>query len=388
MKREVLRILPDALIADGQRHEGWGLIVAEGRIQALGPAESLDSELPTRRHAGATLTPGLIDLQFNGAFGHHLSDEPEALWTCAAGLPRYGVSRFLPTLITSPPQATDRALAVLADGPPAGHRGAAIPGFHFEGPYLHPDRVGAHDPRFLRRPEIAEIRHWRRDQGLALVTLAPELPGALAMIEALVAADVVVSAGHSTADFDEARAGFDAGVRYLTHLFNAMPGIHHRAPGLAAAALADERVRIGIIPDGIHVHPELVALVHRLVGAQRLSPVTDAMSAMGMPPGEYAMGAFRIRVDATSARQEDGTLAGSILTLDRALRNLMSFGNCRLEDVLPSFTEVPADLLGLETGRLRPGLWADFTLFDEDLEVLATYVEGELVYALPSETST
>jgi N-acetylglucosamine-6-phosphate deacetylase len=244
------------------------------------------------------------------------------------------------------------------------------------------------------------------ERGVRLVTLAPELPGALETIRALVANRVVVSAGHSMATYDEAMAGFAAGIRYGTHLFNAMPAFNHRDPGLPGALLTDPRVVVGFIADGVHTHPSVIGLVWRALGGRRLSLVSDAMAALGMPSGQHRLGDFDVWVDATSARLADGTLAGSILALDQALRNLrnvpvrgMAGAGCTLTEALPTVTTTPADLLDLgdspprlrrsgrgakppcgTASRLAPGHQADLTLLTSDLQVQATIVAGRVVY--------
>src|SRR5262245_47622049 len=202
--------------------------------------------------AGAGPT-GLIDLQVNGAAGHDLTSSPESLWAVGEALAGYGVAAWLPTLVSPGWPIVERARAAFAAGPPAGYRGATVLGWHVEGPFLSPRRHGAHDPAALRAPDVGAVRDWSPACGIRLVTLAPELPGALPVVDALVAAGVVVSAGHSAATHDEARAGFDAGIRAVTHLFNAMSPLDHRDPGLPGAALADPRVTICLIPDGLHV---------------------------------------------------------------------------------------------------------------------------------------
>jgi N-acetylglucosamine-6-phosphate deacetylase len=213
--------------------------------------------------------------------------------------------------------------------------------------------------------------------------MAPELPGALDVTQTLVERGVVVSAGHSNATFAEAQAGIEAGIRYGTHLFNAMPGLHHREPGLIGALLSDSRVTVGLIPDGIHVHPAVVKLAWQALRSERLNLVTDATASLGMPPGRYRIGPQEVFVDETSARLADGTLAGSILSLDAALQNLMSFAGCSLEEALPTITSTPAELLGLsdQRGRLGPGLAADLVLLTADLDVAMTIVNGKVVYA-------
>jgi N-acetylglucosamine-6-phosphate deacetylase len=206
------------------------------------------------------------------------------------------------------------------------------------------------------------------------------MPGAHDLIRCLTERGVLVSTGHSNATYDEGVAGIEAGVRYATHLFNAMPQIHHREPGLIGAVLGDERVTVGLIPDGIHVHPALVKLVIQAVGIKRINVVTDAMAALGMPPAIYHLGDFEVTVSTDRAQLADGTLAGSILPMDQALRNLMLFAGCTLHEALITITRTPADLLNIPKGRIVPGYDADFVLLAPDNTVEATYTAGKPVY--------
>lgn len=368
---------PDREIADA------AVLIDGAEIVAVGPtamlpcpagAEVLDA-------TGLILTPGFIELQINGAFGRDFTADPVAIWPVAAQLPRYGVTSFLPTIITSPLETIAEAREIVMH-PPAGFLGALPLGLHVEGPFLNPQKKGAHNPAYLRPPDPAIVQGWTPASGVRLVTLAPELPGAAETIRALVENGVVVSAGHSMATCEEARAGFAAGIRYGTHLFNAMPAFNHREPGLPGALLTDPRVVVGFIADGVHTHPSVIGLVWRALGGRRLNLVTDAMAALGMPAGRHPLGDFDVWVDGTSARLADGTLAGSILALDQALRNLMANTGCTLAAALPTVTTTPADLLGLgdTRGRLAPGYQADLTLLTPDLQVQATIVAGQVVY--------
>ncbi|MEM9776303.1 MAG: N-acetylglucosamine-6-phosphate deacetylase, partial [Chloroflexota bacterium] len=235
--------------------------------------------------AGKYLAPGLIDLQLNGAFGYDFTQTPETIWPVAARLPELGLTGFLPTIITSPLAKSNQAQQVLKQRP-EGFAGTIPLGLHLEGPFLNPLKKGAHNPNHILPADEApaeELADWSAENGVSLVTLAPEMVGGIPLIKRLVEQGVVVSAGHSMATFDEAQEAFDAGISYVTHLFNAMPPLHHHEPGLAAAALASSFVTIGIIPDGVHVHPELVGLVWQLAGG-RVNGVTDAMGAMGSSP--------------------------------------------------------------------------------------------------------
>ena len=239
---------------------------------------------------GMSLVPGFIDLQFNGGFGHDFTTNPETIWDVAVELPRYGVTSFLPTIVTSPLETVGRGQKALLEGNVGGKSGAIPLGLHIEGPFLNPKKKGAHNAKHLRSPDLEAISDWTPDKGVSLVTLAPELPGALEMIETLRSRSVVVSAGHSMASYEEALTGFNAGITYGTHLFNAMPPLHHRQPGLIGAALSDIRCTVGIIPDGIHLHPAVVKTIWSAKGNQKLTLVTDAMAALGMPPGRYQIG--------------------------------------------------------------------------------------------------
>lgn len=364
------------------------LWIENGRIAAIMPAgdagASDGGRGPARRFDGDGLiaSAGFIDLQINGAAGLDLTTAPEGVWDVGAALPSYGVTAFLPTLVSPGPAAIDRARAALLAGRPNGYRGATPLGWHVEGPFLSPRRAGAHDLAALRTPDLAAVDGWAPASGIRLVTLAPELPGALEVVRALVGRGVVVSAGHSAATYGQARAGFDAGIRSVTHLFNAMAPLDHREPGLAGAALEDARVTIGLIPDGLHVHPALVAIVRRAVGVDRLAIVTDAIAALGMDPGAHHLAGRPVTVQRGSARLEDGTLAGSVLGLDEGLRNLAAFCGGDPAAAVPATTIVPARLLGLdgERGRLQHGSVADVTLVTPDFRVALTMAAGRVVH--------
>ena len=368
---------PDEVIKDGT------VLVVDGRIQTIAPTSQI--ELPDRVSCfdatGLHLVPGFIDLQLNGAIGLDFTSEPRAICPVAHYLPQTGVTSFLPTIITSPLTAVSSAQEIITSDPPNGFQGAMPLGLHIEGPFLHPDKKGAHNPAHLQLPTAEKVANWSPANGVRLVTLAPELDGAMDVARLLSERGVIVSAGHSTANFAQAMAGFDAGIRYGTHLFNAMPPLHHREPGLAGALLADDRATIGVIADGEHVHPELVKLVWRMVGNGRLTLVTDAMAALGMPPGHYTLGDYEVIVDETTARLPSGTLAGSLLRMDTAVRNLINFTGCTLAEALPTVTRTPADLLGLpHKGRLAPNCDADLLLLTPDLQVHTTFIGGKIVY--------
>ncbi len=366
---------------DGGQVAG-ALTVKDGLISHVGPAAAAPPPHETVDATGLLVAPGFIDLQVNGGFGHDFTADPTTIWPVATELPRYGVTAFLPTIITSPLATVTQAQGVMAAGSGERFHGAAPLGLHLEGPFLNPGKKGAHNPAHLQGPALAAVATWSPEQGVRLVTLAPELPGAPLLIAELTDRGVVVSAGHSLATFDDGQAAVDAGVRYGTHLFNAMTAVHHRDPGLPVALLHDERVTIGLIPDGLHVHPALVRLVWDVLGPARLNVVTDAMAALGMPPGAYWLGDHEVTVDEQCARLESGTLAGCIIPLDEALRNLVTYTGCTAAEAIATVTSTPARLLGLteQRGTLQPGASADFVLLTPDLDVVATYIDGVCIY--------
>lgn len=352
------RVLVDEGWVDGDLH------IADGVVVAACPPDA-----PELDAAGLLVAPGFVDLQCNGAVGVDVTTDPAGLWEVGARLPAWGVTAWLPTVVTAPAGAPEAALAALAAGPPPGWAGAVPLGLHLEGPFLAPEARGAHPAAHLRPPRLEEAQGWSREAGVAVVTLAPELPGALEVVAALAARGVVVSLGHSRATMAEARAAVDAGATWVTHLFNAMAPLHHREPGLAGVALADPRLRVGLISDGAHVAPEVVGLAQRLL-ADRLTLVTDAVAALGDggPAGE-------------PARTRDGTLAGATCPMGEAVANLARFSGCGPAVALRAASAGPAAVLGDPSrGTLRPGARGDVVLLTSDLEVVATVVGGVVLH--------
>ena len=363
-----------ALLPDGTLCPAT-VVVGDGTITRVTPGLDPQADLVTP----GTIAPGFIDLQLNGAYGADFTNDGRAVASVAARLPETGVTAFVPTIITSPWAEYPNRLREVREAS-RNLAGARVLGVHLEGPYLNPAKKGAHNSAFLRAPNVDEMLRWA-DESVRIMTLAPELPGALDAIKALRARDIVVSAGHSNATCEQALAGFAAGLGWVTHLFNAMRSLGHREPGLPGATLTSP-VPCGMIVDGIHTHPSIVKLAYRAKGAAGLTLVTDAMAAMGMPPGRYKLSDRAVIVDATSARLADGTLAGSILTLDQAVRNAVEFTGCSVAEALTMATATPAHVLGLERqGRIAPGCDADLVVLDESLYVTQTFVKGNLVFA-------
>lgn len=354
------------------------VVIEDGRIRTIHRSPSA-AERPYPVYEAAIVAPGFIDLQVNGGFGVEVGADPAAIRTLAARLPETGVTAFLPTIATSPPELYPTAIAAFEaarDLP-----GARPLGLHIEGPFLSPGRHGAHRRDLIEAADPRLLDTLLEGNAVRLVTLAPERPDAPDLIRRLTARGILVSLGHTDATYEQFVAGVDAGARMATHLYNAMSPFGHRAPGAVGAALLDDRVAVGLIADGIHAHPASLALALRAKGAGHIALITDMMAAAGMPPGTYALGGQRVIVDGTSARLADGTLAGSLLTMDQAVRNMVRWTDATPAAALRMASEVPARLLGSTyLGTIREGVAADLVLLDSELRVRMTIVEGEVVY--------
>jgi len=323
---------------------------------------------------GLVMLPGLIDIQTNGGIGHDFTQDPASIWEVGAWLPSTGVTAFCPTIITAPPGAIARAQEAIRSRP-NGYLGAEPLGLHIEGPHISVARHGAHSVDLLRAPG-----EWSEStDNISIVTIAPELPGALDLIESLARSGVVVSIGHSGASAEEATAALDAGATLGTHLLNAMPPITARDPGIAGVLLTDPRAYFNVIVDDFHLAPETMRLFWA-AGKERFVAITDAMAAAGMSDGTFAIGDIDVTLSNGAVRNSIGGLAGSSLTLDQGIRNIMAVTDADLATASQSATTHPADVLKLhDRGRLAPGSVGDVVLLD-DLRVVTTIVGGSIVF--------
>ncbi len=346
-----------------------GTIVSVGTIRPDPAARLVDA-------SGLLVAPGFVDTQVNGGYGMDLARDPDSMWVLGDRLVEDGVTSFLPTVVSSAAEVVQRALEALGSRPD-GYSGAEPLGLHLEGPMLNPDRAGAHQVSLLQPASLDVCGTWTRQAGVWMVTLAPELEGALGVIEALAANGVVVSAGHSDATFEQMSAGLAAGVSHVTHLYNAMSPLRHREPGLVGFALSSGDVTAGIITDGVHSHRGAVEVAWNALGT-RLALVTDAAPGRGLPPGPVTLGQTTGSVMPDgSIRTPDGTLAGSNLSMDQAVRNLVTWAECETHEALAAASSVPASAVGAHRkGAIEPGFDADLVLLDTDLNVTNTIVRG------------
>jgi N-acetylglucosamine-6-phosphate deacetylase len=320
------------------------------------------------------ILPGFIDLHVHGGAGRDMMEGGDAPHVIAALHAKHGTTSLLATTMTAPPEDINRALSAIGQACARRRPGAArILGVHLEGPYINPGKLGAQPP-FAREATLEEVQAFGKLAPMRLITVAPEIDGHLALVRQLADAGIRVQIGHTTGSYEDGVAALEHGAAGFTHLFNAMPGLHHRDPGMVGAALAHAQYA-EIIPDLLHVHPGAIKVALRAI--PHLFCVTDSTAAAGMPDGEYMLGRQVVHKCMGGVRLADGTLAGSTLTMDQALRNLVQIG-LPLADASRRVSTNAADYLGeTRRGRIAPGCFADLVVLDRELNVKAVYIEGE-----------
>ncbi len=363
-----MRLGVAAALVDGQ-FVGGDVEIEDGRIVRCGLAGPNGCGLAV---------PGFVDLQVNGFGGVDFLDaDADGYRRAGLALLETGVTAYLPTLITSP---EEQLLAALAEVPVDGEH-PRIVGVHLEGPFLSPRRLGTHGAASRRDPDVRLLDRLLDGGPVRLMTLAPELPGAGVLIARLLERGVIVSLGHSDATAEQATEAFDAGVRTVTHLFNAMRPFMHRDPGIVGAALARDDVVVQLILDGVHLAPETATVAWRAAPG-RVALVTDSVAAAGGSGGPYSFGSLDVQVHERAVRGPDGVLAGSVLTMIEAVQNLHALG-VSLADAVGAATAVPARILGLpELGRLDVGLPADIVILDDSVEIIRVLVAGDVHVAV------
>ena len=323
---------------------------------------------------GELIAPGFVDLQVNGYAGHDAAAGADAIAAISNALPATGVTAFLPTIISAPVEVGAEFAAAV--GAAAEATGARVLGAHIEGPFLNPSFRGAHLRSHLAEPTAANVDAVLRARP-RLITLAPELPGALLAIERMHRAGIVVAAGHTGADFEQGRKAIAAGVRFATHVYNAMPPVHHRRPGVALALLLDPRVTTGLIADGEHVHPSVCEQLVRVKGPSRIALTTDQTSAAGAPAGTYELSGRPVHSDGRVVRLEDGTLAGSAAAMPDLLRLMSRLPGMTPRRAVSLASVVPARVLGeRRLGRIGEGACADIVILDAEMRPRLTMIRG------------
>jgi N-acetylglucosamine-6-phosphate deacetylase len=375
-------ITPDTIIPQG-------LVLVEGtKILDVGTRSSLafdESEFEALHFEQGTLVPGFIDVHIHGARGRDIMEGTrDAIEVVSKHLASHGTTSYLATTVTASPIETIQAVENLGRLVPEETGGARILGLHLEGPFISQEKRGVHPPEFIRAPSTRIFDELLKmsNAHVRLITVAPEVPGGLDFIQHIRSKGVLVSLGHSNATYEVARQAIRAGASNATHTFNAMRDFSHREPGVLGAVLTESMVWTELIADGAHVDPVAIQMLLKCKGHRRILLVTDAISAAGMPDGDFQLGSLLIKVSQGVCRVPEGALAGSTLSLDRALQNMIRWTGLPLEEAVYMTSRNAAESIGVadRKGSIRPGYDADLVLLDDGLHVRATICEGKLVH--------
>lgn len=388
-----MKILLSNLIvyAENQVVENGYVLFDDTQILEVGPIEKLRVKEPFQKYefdSQFKVIPGFIDLHIHGVAGADTMDRTEeAIRTMASALPQEGTTSFLATTMTGVRNQIEEALLNIRkyreDNNKPGM--SEVIGVHLEGPFISPKRAGAQHPEHILEPSIPLFQRWQDLSGgaIKLVTLAPELKGGKELTSYLKKTGVVASIGHSDAIYTEVVESIQAGITHATHLFNQMRGIHHREPGVVGAVLIHDEVKCEIIADGIHVRPEMVKFAYQNKGKEGLILITDAIRAKCMGNGTYELGGQKVIVKENRATLRDGTLAGSILKLKDAAKNIMSYTGCTLQEIIEMASINPAKQINVfdRKGSIKEGKDADLVILNDQLEVVMTFCRGKLAYS-------
>jgi len=378
-------ITPDSVI------DGGLVLVEDGLISFVGKSKDAQPE-PNSTIIDATgkfILPGLIDTHVHGSHGDDVMlAGVEGIKRISKSQLQYGTTSYLPTTLSGRHEDLLRALEDCLNAENNTEPAAEILGIHVEGPFINPQKKGAQPESGIREPDLDQCKEYLRAAPgrVKMMTLAPELPGAIELIKLLVQNTVIASLGHSEADYDTALAAIEAGATHATHLFNAMPAIHHRKPSLTLACLLEPEIRAEIIIDGMHVAPEMVKMAAKMKGRDGLALITDGIEAVGLPDGEYMLGDSKVRVGNGLCTLLDGTtIAGSTLTMNRAIGNAVNKAGLSLVDAVYMASTLPARFCGVEgrKGSLEVGKDADVAILNTDFSVNRTIQNGQTIYQLP-----
>lgn len=377
----MLLIKNGKIINDGKIIEGKNIIIDGGKI--LSVSDNIPAGVQTIDAKGNFVSPGFIDIHIHGANGcDTLDGNYESTNTISKAISRHGVTSFLSTTMTVSPEEIKNALKNVRYCMDKGLDGANILGVHLEGPFLNKDAKGAHDENYIMEPSIKSFINLTGDYlpVIKTVTIAPEIKEAPDLIKFMTGHGIVASMGHTRATYDQAMGGIANGISHATHLYNAMRGFNHREPG-TVGAIFDSRITTEFIADGIHLHYAAIRTALAVKGYQSCALITDAMKACCMEDGKYSFGGLDVYVKDGAARLSDGTLAGSTLTIDRAIRNIVKNTTLNIAEAVYMATAVPAKIIktGNEKGHIKPGYDADITIFDDDINIKHVIVGGKVL---------
>lgn len=377
-------LIKNCVLFDARQKQTTSVLIEDGIISQIGPVEPDATPDHVLDAAGHIIAPGFIDVHIQGAGGADTLDGTrDALEKIARTCARFGTTSFLATTVFNTNQNNEH-LSIAAQCTGQDLSGANLLGIHLESPFICPNRRGMIQPNCITAPseaildKILEIAAGK----LRMMVVAPELSGSLPVIKRLVDSGIIPCFGHSSATYEQTIAGIDAGICHVTHMFNAMPSIHHRSPGPLVAIFNTPSVIAQLICDGVHIHPSVLDFVFRTIGPERIVVITDGMSALGLPDGSYTYNKLAFESKQGACRYDDGTLIGSAVPLNQMLARLIEFTKCPLDVAVRTVTENPAKVLGIydKKGSIAPGKDADLVLVKPDLSAFATIVAGKVVY--------
>lgn len=390
-------LLTGTVCRDGRLIKGQYILIRDGKIVTMGPADQAPTSFSGEKYSFPeqfTIVPGYIDVHIHGANGADAMDATtEALETMARTLPQEGTTAFFPTTMT---QAKEKIAAALENAATFmehhNARGQAeVTGIHLEGPFINPARKGAQPEEYVIQPDPQLFDEWQKlaNGNIRLVTVAPERENGFTFVRHITEQGVIASIGHSDADFTEVKEAVAAGANHVTHLYNGMKGLHHREPGTAGGALLLDELYVEIIADGFHIHPEMIRLAIRTKGLERVILVTDSMRAKWLPDGKSELGGQEVFVKDGKATLANGSLAGSILKMKDAVKNVMAFAGLSLPEAVKLATENPARHLGIfdRKGSLDAGKDADIVILNEQYDPVITFCRGTIAYKGENVTS-
>ncbi len=388
-KNKRIIIINGTIITPFHLVSGKAIIVEKGRIREIVNKE----ELSTTALTGAEviegkdkfIVPGYIDIHIHGGGGSDVMDgDYEAINQIAIAHSHFGTTSFLPTTMTMSKDKIIRSLRSICEAVKKGTEGAEILGIHMEGPYINPEKKGAQKEEDIKKISIEEFLEFNQASGnlIRLVTIAPEMPGAISLIKYLYKQGIIASVGHTNATYVQTQAGIQAGLSHVTHTFNAMRELHHREPGVVGAALTSPELTVEVIADGVHIHPVVLKILTKIKKGEEIVLITDAMRAAGLKDGTYDLGGQEVIVVKGQARLKDGTLASSVLTMDKAVKNMVNKVGIQLPKAIQMASFNPARSIGIDDkkGSLEPGKDADIVILNKNLETELTIVAGKIVY--------
>ena len=380
-------ILNGTIITPFQSLENKAISIEKGKITAIKERKVMDipAGVEVIDAGGGFVAPGFIDIHVHGGGGSDIMDgKYEAVKQVATTHSRFGTTAFLPTTMTMSKDKIIGSLKSIHEAFIKGTGAAEILGVHLEGPYISSEKKGAQKEKDIKKASTREFLEFNKASGnlIRLITIAPEMPGAIDFIRWLHKQGVIVSVGHSNATYKQVQEGIKAGLTHVTHTFNAMRGFNHREPGVVGAALSSPKLILEMIADGIHLHPVAMKILIKIKEIGKIVLITDAMRAASKPEGTYNLGGQEVTVVRGQARLKDGTLAGSVLTMDKAVCNMVDKVGVSLTEAIQMATASPARCLGVESkkGSLEPGKDADIVILNKKLKVELTMVKGKIVY--------